>query len=130
MVAKKLPVERLLKTGKETFRVRGEDVDITILDYWRHTPSCWITPFAASWPSWSAQALKRTNKPRREWVAFDVQTESGIRVEVKSASYYQSWLKKPSRSFDISPQKVVWDGDTNESTFYARALNYTCEPTS
>ena len=26
---------KTLKTGKETFRVRGEDVDITILDYWR-----------------------------------------------------------------------------------------------
>ena len=34
-------------------------------------------------------------------------------------------MKKPSRiSFDISPQKVVWDGDTNESTFYDPPVRY------
>ena len=63
-----------------------------------------------------AKAVNRTNEPRSEWESFDVETESGVRVEVKSAAYAQSWAQKePSKiSFDIAPRAEVWNPETNE----------------
>jgi hypothetical protein len=52
---------------------------------------------------------------RDEWAAYDLLTPEGVRVEVKSASYLQSWCqKKPSAIlFSVRPSRA-WDPDTNE----------------
>ena len=55
-----------------------------------------------------------TQKPRAEWDAYDLQTESGLKIEVKSAAYLQSWEQKrlsPIR-FDIATKKG-WDAKNN-----------------
>lgn len=53
---------------------------------------------------------------RTEWDAFDVRTSSGLRVEVKSAAYLQSWSQRELSeiSFDIAPKRG-WDAATNTS---------------
>jgi hypothetical protein len=52
-------------------------------------------------------------KPRREWVAWDLETSEGIRIEVKSAAYVQGWHQsKPSLiSFGVGRTRG-WDPDT------------------
>lgn len=42
---------------------------------------------------------------RREWETWDVETATGVRIEVKSASYLQSWFQpRPSEiKFSIAP---------------------------
>ena len=104
---------KILKSGKEAFRVRGENVDITILDFWRWAYSDLLDNAARGVLAefLVANALKQTNtEPRHEWVAIDVRTESGLKVEVKSAAYAQTWVQKaPSKiSFDIAPKKQAW----------------------
>ena len=44
-----------------------------------------------------------TEQPREEWAAYDLVTNDGVKVEVKSAAYVQSWKQtKPSKiSFSI-----------------------------
>ena len=82
-----------LKRGDEVFQARSESGELTTLDFW-----CWaysdlldnatrgvVAEFLV------AHALGRMNTPRRLWGAFDVRTNSGIKVEVKSAAYAQSW---------------------------------------
>lgn len=63
-----------------------------------------------------AHAASCTHRPRTEWSAYDLQTDAGLKLEVKSAAYLQSWEQKrhsPLR-FDIAPKKG-WDAQTNTS---------------
>src|SRR5581483_9899930 len=51
---------------------------------------------------------------RAEGDAYDLQTADGVKIEVKSAAYVQSWAQKaPSViTFDIAPTRY-WDAATN-----------------
>jgi hypothetical protein len=53
------------------------------------------------------------DKVRSEWVAYDLKTPDGLMVEVKSASYIQSWAQRRDSSitFDVRPT-LGWDPDT------------------
>jgi len=66
-------------------------------------------------------ALNCLSKKRIEWDAYDLVTNSGIKVEVKSAAYLQSWKqnKLSEIRFDIGKKKS-WYAETN-------AFNKTCE---
>lgn len=54
------------------------------------------------------------NGTRREWDAADLRTRQGLRLEVKSSAYLQSWKQqRPSTiSFSIRPA-MGWDATTN-----------------
>ena len=56
------------------------------------------------------------NSTRPGWNAYDLITPDGIKVEVKSAAYLQSWKQSaPSKiCFDIRPT-YGWDAATNTS---------------
>lgn len=60
-----------------------------------------------------ASALGVIENPRIEWDAVDVEY-NGIKIEVKSAAYIQSWEQKVNSiiSFDIA-KKRAWHADTN-----------------
>jgi hypothetical protein len=50
---------------------------------------------------------------RSEWDAFDLVSPEGIRVEVKSSAYLQSWAqRRPSRLTFGIPQTNAWSRDT------------------
>ncbi|HET6765692.1 MAG TPA: hypothetical protein VFH27_18560 [Longimicrobiaceae bacterium] len=61
-----------------------------------------------------AAALGLHEGVRREWDAYDLLTEDGIRVEVKSAAYLQTWFHRElSRiTFGIRATRA-WDAATN-----------------
>jgi hypothetical protein len=61
-----------------------------------------------------AKAVGVADGVRIEWDAVDIVSKSGCKIEVKSASYLQSWQQKRlSRIvFDIAP-KQAWDAKTN-----------------
>ena len=61
-----------------------------------------------------ASAVGKVNDYRTEWDAYDIETEEGIKIEVKSDAYLQSWKQKElSRiSFSIRPTKG-WDSTTD-----------------
>lgn len=46
---------------------------------------------------WVANSLGILESPRRGWEPWDLETEDGIRVEVKSAGYIQSWHEPGQR---------------------------------
>ena len=110
------------KAGDEAFYVRGENLEFMVLDYWRWAHSDLLDNAARGVLAefLVAYAVSRTHEPRSEWGSFDVRTESGIRVEVKSAAYAQSWpQEEPSKiSFDIAPRSAVWNPETNEYASY------------
>lgn len=61
-----------------------------------------------------ASAVGCTHNPRTEWDAFDLETGTGLKIEVKSAAYLQSWEQKAPSSirFDIAPKRS-WSAATN-----------------
>ena len=61
-----------------------------------------------------ARSLGCTDRGRVEWDAYDVNAGQGLRIEVKSAAYLQSWRQSalsPIR-FDIAPKRA-WRAETN-----------------
>lgn len=67
-----------------------------------------------------ACAMNATNINRIEWDAYDVVTNTGIKIEVKSSAYLQTWKQeKPSAiRFDIGLKKS-WNSETNTSIIEA-----------
>lgn len=51
---------------------------------------------------------------RREWDAFDLLTHNGLRIEVKSSAYLQSWQQKSASAikFTVGPA-TAWFAETN-----------------
>ena len=64
-----------------------------------------------------AQAVDGVNACRTEWDACDVTAPSGLRIEVKTSAYVQSWkqTKLSAISFDIAPKRA-WDAATNTTS--------------
>ncbi|MBL3675891.1 MAG: hypothetical protein JKP92_00040 [Alphaproteobacteria bacterium] len=64
-------------------------------------------------------ATRAHHTTRTEWEAYDLETPQGVKIEVKSAAYVQSWAQKgPSRiAFSIKPSRA-WDA---QSGAYAQA---------
>ena len=106
------------KAGDEAFRGQSKYGEFTVLDYWRWANSDLLDNAARGVLAefLVAHALEQTIEPRREWGAFDVRTESGIKVEVKSAAYAQSWPQEfPSKiTFNIAPRRDAWNPEANE----------------
>lgn len=55
-------------------------------------------------------------KPREEWDAYDLVTKNGLKIEIKSSSYLQSWDQSELSKiiFGIQPT-TVWDNDNKRS---------------
>lgn len=89
----------------------------TILDFWQWAFSDVVsnTNRAVFAEYIVGLALGCLDRPRVEWDAVDLRY-GGLKIEVKSSAYYQSWHQsKPSRiSFDIKRTKA-WDSTTGET---------------
>jgi hypothetical protein len=108
----------VLKTGNEKFVCNDKPSNNSMLDFWRWSFSDMVSNAArgvlAEFVVATATNIN-TNVPRDEWATFDLTTPDGIKLEIKSAAYLQTWFQnKPSTiSFDISPTKK-WDYETNK----------------
>ncbi len=104
------------KTGKEPFHQQAQPLSFTLLDFWAWSQSDLtnntlrgiIAEFIVM------KALGISQPFRIEWDAYDLITETGLKIEVKSAAYLQSWhQEKLSKiSFGIAPT-IAWDAKTN-----------------
>ena len=113
------PLEKLdivNKDGSECFRARGSDLDFSLLDYWRWSTSDLVGNTArgvlAEYIVARALKIPTGEEIRDEWAPFDLLTPDGIKIEVKSAAYVQSW--KQSRFSRVSfgtPKTRAWDSE-------------------
>ena len=111
------PINVKRKIGKEIFNIDRKPIGKTILDFWRWSASDLTNNAMRGILAEYLVAcdLGITNGVRSEWDAYDLKTKSGLRVEVKSAAYCQSWHQKKYSSiiFGINPTHG-WDENTNE----------------
>lgn len=106
------------KTGEEKFIKQNTEIDMRLLEFWQWSQSDLlnnalrgtIAEFIV------AKAVNATNEIRLEWDAFDLITPEGIKIEVKSSAYLQSWKqdRDSTISFSIRTAKG-WDASTNIS---------------
>lgn len=113
-------------TGSEKFILHGKELDNTVSDFWRWAYSDFINNIGRSVLAEYivASALDITSidteMMRKMFRPYDLLTKEGIRVEVKCASYIQTWgaAKHPDRvSFRIAPARMPDDtGDYNSKS--------------
>jgi hypothetical protein len=105
------------KTGSEPFCLGTAPLGFTLLEFWQWSSSDLVSNALRGRLAefLVAQALGIAGGVRAEWDAFDLRTQAGLTIEVKSAAYLQTWAQKAlsAISFDIAPTRH-WDAATNQ----------------
>jgi hypothetical protein len=105
------------KTGSETFRNENQHLQYTVADFWRWAFSDLVdnTTRGAVAEYIVALALGVADGGIRVgWSAYDLTTNEGVKVEVKSASYIQSWGQKQHSSIKFRiPPTYAFDDEQN-----------------
>ena len=104
------------KSGNETFINKNNKVEATLLDYWSWAHSDLIgnaergilAEYIVS------MALGVTHGTRTEWDSYDILTDDGIKIEIKSSGYIQTWFQNDFSKivFGIRPT-LGWNKQTN-----------------
>ena len=88
------PINATSKTGHENLAFDNSPIGYTLQDFWRWSLSDMLSNAArgrfAEFIVGTAIDLKVENL-RHEWGAYDLITKDGIKIEVKSSAYIQSW---------------------------------------
>jgi len=104
------------KSGDEPFLELQANRRVTLQDFWQWSSSdlvCNVTRGILA-EYFVAVALGLDGAARTEWDTYDLKSASGLRIEVKSAAYVQSWYQRClSRiTFSIRPT-LAFDSETN-----------------
>lgn len=111
--------------GSEPLRLHGQGLSLTLLDFWQWGMSDLVSNLArgrlAEFIVAYALGIDPRVGVRNEWDAFDLTTPHGIKVEVKSSAYLQSWYQKrfSTVGWALGPTRA-WDRATNEYSSEAR----------
>jgi hypothetical protein len=110
------------KNGEESFLFSDKKLNFKLIDFWSWSQSNLLSN---SLRGVLAEFIVKTaldikSDYRLEWDAYDLETRNGLKIEVKSSAYLQSWKQTTFSkiSFDISPKKG-WNSETNE---YAKVV--------
>jgi hypothetical protein len=110
-------IEAQRKLGTERFRNGTTLLDFNLLDFWQWSSSDLVSNALRGRVAefLVARALGASDGIRNEWDSYDLRSLSGLRIEVKSAAYLQTWAQRVESaiSFDIRPT-LAWDANTNE----------------
>jgi len=105
------------KEGRESFHSNGRQLNFDLLSYWQWSASDLVSNATRGIVAEYivARSLGLAEKGvRDEWAAYDLETPSGIKIEVKSAAYLQSWHQERLSSISFLTRKTrAWDADTN-----------------
>lgn len=104
--------------GERFFDPETHEMDFYLLDFWKWCMSDLISNATRGILAEFivAKGLDIDTKiPRNEWDPFDLTTPEGIKVEVKSAAYIQSWYQKDFSRISFSIRKTVsWEEETSK----------------
>ena len=108
----------MLKNGSECLINNGQKIKYNLLDFWRWNSSDLLSnTIRGRFAEFIVASVTNVdlNQVRDEWGAYDLITPEGIKIEVKSSAYVQSWEQKsPSKiSFGIKAA-LSWDEETNK----------------
>ena len=110
-------IDTTRKIGDEPFEFNGSPLPINLLSFWQWSSSDIVgnalRGILAEYIV--ASSVGMSSGIRTEWDVFDIETPEGIKVEVKSAAFVQSWKQKKHSTiqFSIRPTQG-WDSESNE----------------
>ena len=123
-------INATLKTGRESLIHESKQTSYSLIDFWKWSVSDLLSNATrgrfAEFIVATATGVD-IKQPRDEWAAFDLITPEGIKIEVKSAAYIQSWHQKELSKITFSTKAAyVWDSETNmqSATAYRSADVY------
>jgi hypothetical protein len=106
-----------IKTGNEQLFHNSKQLGFSLFDFWRWSVSDILSNatrgrFAEFIVATATGIDMKT--VRDEWGAFDLETPDGIKLEIKSSAYAQSWHQRAHSkiTFSIKPT-AAWDKETN-----------------
>jgi hypothetical protein len=109
-----LPLER--KSGHEVFHENGVSVGVNLLGFWQWSSSDLLgnTDRGRLAEYIVATAVGVAGGVRSGWEAYDLETPSRIRVEVRASAYVQTWGQKSLSKivFGIRPTRA-WNPEAN-----------------
>ncbi len=111
-------LDLLRKIGSEEFHAGSSASRFDFLDFWRWSASDLVNnPIRGFLAEYIVdRGVGGSGAGIRDpWATFDSTTPAGIRLEVKSASYVQSWAQDrlSSISFRI-PETLAWDPESGD----------------
>jgi hypothetical protein len=105
------------KSGHERFMDGSKELDFDLLSFWQWSTSDLLSNATRGIVAEYLVARALDAGPegvRDEWAAYDLRTKDGVKIEVKSAAYLQSWYQdKLSRVSFVVPKTRAWDPSTN-----------------
>jgi hypothetical protein len=105
------------KTGQEQLHTDGEPLGISLLSFWSWSTSDLVSNLARGKLAEFivARALGiSAGGVRNEWDPYDLETGDGIKIEVKSAAYLQSWHQERLSTIAFRvPKTRTWSPDSN-----------------
>ena len=103
-------VETVKKTGLEHFLFNGQALPFNVLTFWQWSNSELLgnalRGILAEYIV--ASSINCTDNLRHQWDAYDLITDSGIKIEVKSSSYLQSWNQNKLSSLTFGIQETLY----------------------
>jgi hypothetical protein len=105
------------KTGAEPLQRNGLSLGHTLLDFWQWSASDVVSNATrgrlAEFIVATALGID-TGGVRNEWAAFDLITPDGVKIEVKSSGFIQTWYQRALSSINFSTKPTrEWDSTTN-----------------
>ena len=106
-------------SGDEMFQFGSDNLDFNLLSFWQWSSSDVVSNYTrgilAEYIVGKALGCIKDDDVRDEGRAYDLDTQAGVRIEVKSAAYVQSWQQSrlSKISFNV-PKTFGWDRETNK----------------
>ena len=110
-----IPPRRL--TGSEPFHDGERPLGLSLVDYWRWGASDLVSNTTRGIVAefLVASAIGIEGGVREEWSAYDLQSPDGIRIEVKSSAYLQSWRQTDYSKVMFSCKRSHgWDRESGQ----------------
>jgi hypothetical protein len=106
-------------SGEEKFRDGSNKLDFNLLSFWQWSSSDILSNatrgILAEYIVGKALGCIKEEDIRDEWGAYDLKTQAGVRIEVKSAAYVQSWQQSRLSNITFNvPKTMGWDINTNK----------------
>ena len=102
-------IETVKKTGQECFLLNGQALPFDVLSFWQWSNSELLgnalRGILAEYIV--ASSINCTNNLRHQWDAYDLITDDGIKIEIKSSSYLQSWKQDKLSNLTFGIQETI-----------------------
>ena len=114
---KEIEIKKL--SGGEIFQNGANKLDFDLLSFWQWSSSDVVSNatrgILAEYMVGKALGCIKDDEIRDEWGAYDLVTQAGVRIEVKSAAYVQSWQQSRLSKIRFNvPKTLGWDKETNK----------------